>query len=168
MEDYENNTSEKSGPEIKQKMLERHSKEVTQRTLCNSDPQMWPKSKTWAQCLPLLPSLGDCEQPTPPWMRDHTAVSDQHILSIFLNNFAKYGPAERDKIKPTEGPSGMTVLGTFMCQKISIHKHGTLLESWQTSRRNTSQKHPVINTCHNEWARSLAYFNQACKGSRRT
>lgn len=26
MEDYESNTSEKSGPEIKQKMLERHSR----------------------------------------------------------------------------------------------------------------------------------------------
>lgn len=28
MEDYESNTSEKSGPEIKQKMLERHSRDT--------------------------------------------------------------------------------------------------------------------------------------------
>lgn len=47
MEDNKNNTSEKSRPEIKQKMPEHHSKEVTQRTLCDSDPQMWPKSMTW-------------------------------------------------------------------------------------------------------------------------
>lgn len=40
MEDNKNNTSEKSRPEIKQKMPEHHSKEVTQRTLCDSDPQM--------------------------------------------------------------------------------------------------------------------------------